>query len=271
MKHSPAVRAGWRERLHEIVYESDTFAGRSFDIVLLWCILASVIVVMLESVASVRATHGNLLSLIEWGFTLLFTIEYVLRLLSVEHPWRYARSFYGVVDLLSILPTYLNFLVPGLHTLLIIRILRLLRLFRVFKMTRYVVEADVLVQALRASWPKITIFLSTIILITAIMGALMYTIEGPANGFENIPAGMYWAIVTLTTVGFGDIVPHTLLGRFFSSALMVFGYGIIAVPTGFVTVELARAKSISVAACKSCGKQGHDIDARHCKYCGGKL
>lgn len=263
-----------RARLHEIIFEADTRAGRLFDLTLIWLILLSVATVILESVRSVRTQYGDLLYALEWFFTILFTIEYVLRLLSVRHPLRYATSFFGVVDLLAIIPTYLSLLVPGSQYLLVIRILRLLRVFRLLKLSEYVSEADTLRLALRASSRKISVFLSAVILLVVIIGALMYVVEGEAHGFTSIPISIYWAIVTLTTVGYGDISPRTSLGQMLASAVMIIGYGIIAVPTGIVTVELAQAargKKITRQSCPSCSADGHDSDAIYCKHCGASL
>ncbi|AKQ64133.1 Potassium voltage-gated channel subfamily KQT [Myxococcus hansupus] len=259
--------------MHEIIFESDTPAGKAFDIGLLWAILFSIIAVMLESVASVRESHGDFLRNVEWFFTGLFTLEYLLRLFSVSRPLRYARSFFGLVDLLALLPTFLSVLIPGAHSLLVIRVLRLLRVFRVLKLTHLLGQAEVLLTALRASRPKITVFLGTVLTIVVIMGTLMYVVEGRENGFDSIPRAMYWAIVTVTTVGFGDITPKTVPGQFIASILMVMGYGIIAVPTGIVSVELAAATRHAVdnRACPACGQQGHDLDAHFCKHCGQVL
>src|SRR5918992_838361 len=253
-----------RARLHEVIFESDTRAGRYFDLALIWLILLSVATVVLESVREVREQYGKLLYALEWVFTLLFTIEYCLRLLSVRHPLRYARSFFGIVDLLAIIPTYLSILVPGSQYLLVIRILRLLRVFRLLKLSEYVTEADTLRLALRASRRKISVFISAVLLLVVIIGALMYVIEGEANGFTSIPTSIYWAIVTLTTVGYGDLSPRTPLGQILASIVMVIGYGIIAVPTGIVSVELARAtrqERMTRQLCLACGAQGHDLDA----------
>lgn len=266
--------APWRKKLHTIIFEADTPGGKAFDVVLIVAIIMSVVVVMLDSVDIVRVETGKLMLWLEWGFTLLFTVEYGLRLLSLGNPMRYARSFFGVVDLLSILPTYLSLLVTGAETLLILRILRLLRIFRVFKLSQYLAQADILATALKASRYKITVFLISVLSLAVIMGALMYLVEGRASGFTSIPRGMYWAIVTMTTVGYGDITPHTVLGQMLSSLLMIMGYGIIAVPTGIVSVELAqtqRMMMVSTQACQQCAAEGHDIDAKHCKYCGAEL
>ena len=269
----PATRR--RARLHEIIFEADTRAGRLFDLVLIWLILLSVATVILESVREVREQYGELLYALEWFFTVLFTVEYFLRLLSVRRPLRYATSFFGVVDLLAIIPTYLSILVPGSQYLLVIRILRLFRVFRLLKLSEYVTEADTLRRALRASQRKISVFLSAVMLLVVIIGALMYVIEGEAHGFTSIPTSVYWAIVTLTTVGYGDLSPRTPLGQMLASIVMIIGYGIIAVPTGIVSVELAHAvrdqQKVSVRACPVCGAEGHDPDAVCCKYCGATL
>ena len=268
----PATRR--RARLHEIVFESDTRAGHYFDIILIWLIVLSVATVVLESVSEVRAEYGPLLYKLEWVFTLLFTAEYVLRLFSVRRPLRYATSFFGAVDLLAIIPTYLSIFVPGSQYLLVIRILRLLRVFRLLKLSEYVVEADTLRLALRASRRKISVFTSAVLLLVVIIGALMYVIEGEANGFTSIPRSIYWAIVTMTTVGYGDLSPRTSLGQIVASIVMVIGYGIIAVPTGIVSVELAHAvreRRVTGQACPACSAAGHDPDAIHCKYCGTRL
>lgn len=262
-----------RARLHEVVFEADTPAGKAFDVVVLTLILLSVGAVMLESVASIRAAHGQALYAAEWGFTLLFTVEYVLRLACVRQPLRYAVSFYGIVDLLAIVPTYLSILVPGSHSLLVVRSLRLLRIFRVFKLGQFVGEAAVLRTALRASARKITVFLGTVLTLVIIVGTLMYLVEGPENGFTSIPIAVYWAIVTMTTVGYGDIAPQTVPGQIIASLVMILGYGIIAVPTGIVTVELGglgRAR-VSTQACPDCGAEGHAPEARFCNRCGARL
>ena len=265
---------GRRARLHEIIFEANTRAGRLFDLALIWLILLSVATVILESVRSVRVRYGDLLYALEWFFTLLFTAEYVLRLVSVRRPHRYATSFFGVVDLLAIIPTYLSIFVPGSQYLLVIRILRLLRVFRLLKLTEYVEEADTLRRALRASSRKISVFISAVLLLVVIIGALMYVVEGEAHGFTSIPVSVYWAIVTLTTVGYGDLSPKTPFGQILASIVIVIGYGIIAVPTGIVSVELAQAtrqQKLTRQSCPSCGAEGHDPDAICCKYCGASL
>ena len=264
----------WRHRLHEVIFEADTPAGKAFDVLLIVSILASVAAVMAESVQSLRDAYGPLLVGIEWFFTLLFTAEYLLRLASVRRPVRYATSFFGVVDLLAILPTYLSLLVAGTHYLLVIRILRILRVFRVLKLVQYLDEARLLGRALKASSRKIQVFLFTVVTLMIIFGSLMYMIEGAAHGFTSIPRSIYWTVVTMTTVGYGDISPQTGPGQFLASVLMILGYGIIAVPTGIVTVEMSRAgnrRLVTTQACPDCAAEGHDADAAHCKFCGAKL
>jgi voltage-gated potassium channel len=263
-----------RARLHEIVFEADTAAGKAFDLSVLVCIVASVAAVVLESVASIRQHYGAELRALEWVFTVLFTIEYVLRLIAVKQPLRYAISFFGLVDLVSVLPNYLSLFVTGSQTLLVVRALRLLRIFRVLKLGSFLGEAQVLMHALRASRAKITVFLGTVLVLTLLMGSLLYLVEGPEHGFSSIPRGVYWAIVTMTTVGYGDLAPKTDLGQLIAACVMIMGYGILAVPTGIVSVELAaatRAKQWTTQACPSCSRGGHDADAKHCKYCGAQL
>lgn len=240
---------------------------------LLVAIVASVVVVLLDSVASVRARVGPTLRALEWGFTLLFTVEYLLRLASVNQPLRYMRSAYGIIDLVAILPTYLSVLLPGAQSLLVVRLLRLLRVFRVLKLAEYLRESRTLIQALRASARKIAVFLLTVLTIVVVVGTLMYVIEGERHGFTSIPISIYWAVVTLTTVGYGDLAPATVLGRSLAVVLMLTGYGIIAVPTGIVTVELTRATlaPISTQACPGCGIGGHEADATYCRKCGSRL
>lgn len=263
----------WRERFHEIIFEADTRSGKAFDVVLILSIVFSVVIVMLDSVKSYREVYGELFYEIEWFFTILFTIEYALRIFSVKKPRGYIFSFYGLVDLFSILPTYISLLIPGSQYFLVIRILRVLRVFRVLKFTQYLIEVDQLRKALASSRKKITVFIFTVVTITVIVGSLMYVIEGAENGFTSIPKGIYWAIVTLTTVGYGDISPQTNLGQMLSAAIMILGYGIIAVPTGIVTVELSRVKpgKQTTEVCPYCSREGHDADAEYCKYCGEHL
>ena len=266
--------APWRQQIHEIVFEADTPAGKLFDVVLIASIILSVVTVMFDSVADIHAAYGPLLLGIEWAFTLLFTLEYVLRLSSVCQPVRYATSFFGVVDLLAILPTYLSLLFAGTQSLLVIRALRLLRVFRVFKLGYYLREADSLVRALKASRAKIVVFITAVLSTAVIVGTLLHLIEGEVNGFTSIPRAVYWAIVTMTTVGYGDLAPRTVLGQIAASGLMILGYAIIAVPTGIVSVEIAQAamqRKVSTQACLACSREGHDSDATHCKYCGAAL
>jgi voltage-gated potassium channel len=267
------VTASLRERIHEIIFEAETPAGRLFDVILLWLILLSVLVVMLDSVAEVHQRFGDLLLIGEWILTALFTIEYLVRLWSVAKPLAYARSFFGIVDLLSILPAYLSLLFSGAQLLIVIRSLRLLRAFRVLKLAQLLGEATVLSSALRASRSKILVFVGTVVIAVTIIGSMMYVIEGPAHGFTSIPRGVYWAIVTITTVGYGDISPETPLGQALASVAMVLGYGIIAVPTGIVSVELAEATRVrsSERLCPACGAPGHDRDALFCKRCASAL
>lgn len=264
----------WQQKLHTIIFEADTIGGRLFDLALITLIGLSVAVVMLESVSSIRAKYGEILNLLEWIFTILFSIEYILRLISVGNAANYALSFFGIVDLLAILPTYLSLIIPGSHYLLSIRVLRLLRIFRVFKLTEYVAEGGVIAEALRASRRKILVFFFTVVMIIVIVGTLMYVVEGEEHGFKSIPTSIYWAVVTLTTVGYGDISPHTTLGRFVASLVMILGYSILAVPTGIVSAELSRAGKqhpVTTIACPQCSTYGHDPDAVHCKYCGSRL
>lgn len=263
----------FRRRLHEIIFEADTPAGRLFDVVLMVAIVSSVGVVLIESVAEARERFGPMLRMLEWGFTLLFTVEYGLRLYAVRQPWRYATSFFGVVDVLAVVPTYLSLVVPGAQGLLVIRILRLLRIFRVFKLANYLNESRQLWAALRASGRKIFIFLFVILTVVIIVGALMHVVEGPEHGFTSIPTSIYWAVVTLTTVGYGDISPATPFGQFLAMLVMLMGYGIIAVPTGIVTAEMTRIArdQISTQACHHCSAEGHQYDARFCRRCGRAL
>jgi len=282
----------FRQRLGDIIFETDTPAARGFDVALLWAIVLSVALVLLESMTGVRDRYGDLLRGLEWGFTALFTVEYVARIYTARRPLRYVRSFYGVIDALAILPTYLSIVLVGSQYLLVIRSLRLLRVFRVLKAARYLGQAGVLVRALRASREKITVFLVTVLTLVLIIGSAMYLIEGPRNGFDSIPVAIYWAIVTLTTVGYGDIAPGTPVGKVLAGAVMILGYAIIAVPTGIVTSELTRASvwesrpaptadpglapgagegSGGAPRCDACGAGGHAADAAYCRRCGAPL
>jgi voltage-gated potassium channel len=259
-----------RQRLFVIVFGTDTPAGRLFDVVLLWAIVISVVLVMAESVQEIKLQYGEALHVAELVFTGLFTLEYLLRLWIVKQPVRYARSFFGVVDLLSILPTYLSMIFGGAHTLMVIRSLRLLRVFRVLKLVRYISEARLLAQALSASRRKIMVFLLAVISLTVIFGTVMYLVESPETGFTSIPRSIYWAIVTLTTVGYGDIAPQTWLGQSLAAVIMILGYAIIAVPTGIVSVEMARLPEPG-QECTSCHATGHLPDARYCRKCGAEM
>jgi voltage-gated potassium channel len=265
---------GFRRRLYTVIFEADTVAGKRFDVLLVVAILVSIAVVMADSVPALVAKYGAQFTVLEWGFTLLFTAEYIARLCCVRHPWRYARSFFGVIDLLSILPTYFALLMPEASAFLDIRILRLLRIFRIFKLTLYINEYVRLGQALRASGRKILIFLSVVLMAVLILGTVMYVVEGPKNGFTSIPMAMYWATVTMTTVGYGDIVPQTVLGRMIASFMMLLGWGILAVPTGIVTAEMTSQRmnrKVTTRTCDHCLSEGHEPEARFCKDCGERL
>lgn len=272
-KHEPADKQDWRAKLHEIIFEADTPNGKLFDILLLIAIVLSVLAVMLESVSSISAKWGEELIIIEWAFTIIFTIEYLARMISVKRPMKYATSFFGVIDLLSILPTFASLFIAGSGSLMVIRVLRLLRIFRVLKLIAFLKEARVLADALRASRRKILVFLITVVSLVIILGTFMYIVEDAEAGFTSIPRSIYWAVVTLTTVGYGDIAPATAFGQFVASVIMILGYSILAVPTGIVGNELAKAenKRSNTQACRSCSREGHDNDAIHCKYCGDKL
>jgi len=266
---------GWRLKLYTIIFEADTHAGRLFDLILLMMIVLSVSVVFADSVTSLHNRYGDIFSVFEYFFTIIFTIEYGLRLLCVRYPLRYAKSFFGVVDLLSILPTYLALLFPGFHALIDVRVLRLLRIFRILGLSSYVNEYYSLILAIRRSTHKIFIFLSFVVMVTIIMGTVMYMVEGEANGFSNIPVSIYWAITTMTTVGYGDLSPQTGLGRFIASIMMLLGWGTLAVPTGIVTVELGQVRASSTGpttrSCHTCLTQGHLPDANFCMHCGHSL
>jgi len=269
---------GLRNRLYSIVFGTETRAGKLFDIILLWAILLSVLVVMLESVKEVRTNFEQLFFYIEWFFTILFTIEYLLRLFITAQPRKYAFSFIGIIDLLATIPTYLALFVAGGSYLVVIRSIRLLRIFRILKLGRYLSEASVLTSALASSRHKIMVFLGAVITIVMIMGTLMYMIEGGVSGFTSIPRSIYWAIVTVTTVGYGDIAPQTITGQFVASILMLMGYAIIAVPTGIVTSELTQAEQKkkqqekkNTKTCVICGTDDHDEDAIFCKHCAAQL
>lgn len=273
MKLPQGGSSGWRGKLHEIIFEADTPAGKAFDIALIWSVVLSVTTVVLESVSSIRASYADALHVVEWIFTILFTIEYVLRLLSVARPLAYATSFFGLVDLMAVIPTYVSVLVPGSQYLLSIRILRLLRIFRIFKLTEYLSEASVIRAALLASRRKISVFLFAVLTVIVVIGSAMYVVEGEEHGFSDIPTSIYWAIVTMTTVGYGDISPQTAFGKVLASIVMIMGYSILAVPTGIVTVEMSHAsrRGVTTQSCAACSAEGHDLDAAYCKYCGAPL
>ncbi len=265
---------GWRLRAYTIIFGTDTRAGRLFDEILIVAILLSVAVVIADSVQSLSARYAVEFDVLEWGFTLLFTAEYVARLACVRHPMRYATSFFGVVDLLSVLPTYLALFVPEAQAFLDVRILRLLRMFRVLKLTAYVWEYQALGRALAESRRKILVFLSVVLMIVVIMGTVMYVIEGPENGFTSIPTAIYWAVTTMTTVGFGDITPKTDAGRFVASVMMLVGWGTLAVPTGIVTAEMTARRLASAAGgrdCPACGARDHRPEAGYCWHCGAPI
>lgn len=267
-------RTGWRESLHETIYESNTPAGRIFDISLLVLILLSILVVILDSIKVYRVRYGDVFNTLEWIFTIVFTIEYILRLVSIRQPLKYVFSFLGMIDLLAIIPSYLSIFISGGESLLVFRALRLLRVFRIFKLSHYISEMKFLGVAIKGSLRKISIFMLIVLMLVIILGSVMYLVEGGTNGFTSIPESIYWAIVTITTVGYGDITPATTIGKFVASLIMMIGYGIIAVPTGIITTEMALAvkeKGHMHEVCRRCGKEGHDADARFCKNCGEKL
>lgn len=261
-----------KQKLHEIIFEADTPKGKLFDIVLLVAIFLSVLVVMLESVPDLHNKYWVEFYFIEWFFTALFTVEYILRIWSIKKPWGYVKSFYGIIDLLSILPTYLSLFIVGSQSLIVIRALRLLRIFRILKLPRYIGESDFIIRSLISSRRKIAVFLFAVMLITVIFGTIMFLIEGPEHGFTSIPTSIYWAIVTLTTVGYGDISPGTIVGQMLASFIMILGYGIIAVPTGIVTAEMARSPlRTNTQSCPHCGEAKHINKADYCHNCGKRL
>lgn len=263
------------KELHDIIFGTHSRSGKIFDIVLMIAIILSIIVVMLDSVAWIHNDYGQALYIAEWIFTILFTIEYILRIATAYSKSKYIFSFYGIIDLLAILPTYISLFLAGYQYLIIIRVLRLLRIFRILKLYRFIGASSHLIESLKASRHKIAVFLSAVMAIVVVMGAAMYLIEGPENGFRSIPESIYWAIITLTTVGYGDITPMTALGKALASIIMITGYSIIAVPTGIITAELTKKsknpeKSVG-QCCSECGCEGHDSDASYCKVCGKEL
>lgn len=263
-----------KERINRIIFETDTPGGKLFDVLLIVLIFLSIILVMLESVVSIQNEFGKILKILEWMVTIVFTIEYIVRIWIAHKPIKFIFSFFGIVDFLSFLPTYIAIFLSGTHGLMVIRALRLLRVFRVLKLNRYVEEGNSLIMALKASRYKIGMFLYAVLMIIIVIGAVMYLVEGEMSGFDSIPRSMYWVIVTITTVGFGDIVPQTTLGQFIASFIMILGYAIIAVPTGIVTAEISMAKKAlqsDSTCCKNCDFDDHDKDANFCKKCGSQL
>ncbi|WP_372774856.1 ion transporter [Mangrovibacterium sp.] len=261
-----------RQKLYNIIFEAETPTGKIFDLSLLLIILSSIILVMLESVPEIKLKYGDTLHILEWIITIFFSIEYILRIWVVHKPWSYISSFYGIIDLLSVIPTYLSLIVVGSHSLMVIRAIRLLRIFRILKLNRFTQAGQNLGKALWASREKISVFLFFVVNVVIIVGTLMYLIEGPTNGFKSIPASIYWAIVTMTTVGYGDISPQTPSGQFMASLVMIVGYSVIAVPTGIVTSEIIKgSRSTNTQTCSNCLYDRHDDDAKFCKKCGTQL
>ena len=265
----------WKQKLHEVIYEADTSGGKLFDVILLIMILASIILVMLESVNYLNEKYASFFNISEWVITIIFTIEYFLRIISINKPQKYIFSFFGIVDFLSTIPKYLSILFVGTHALVALRALRLLRIFRILKLARFVGESNNLVKALKASRAKISVFLFAVLIVSIILGTVMYLIEGPEHGFTSIPRSVYWCIVTLTTVGYGDISPETSLGQFIASIVMILGYGIIAVPTGIVSTEYAHQANntvdLNTQSCGNCNESTHSDNAKFCHKCGKEL
>ncbi|MCF8378884.1 MAG: ion transporter [Bacteroidales bacterium] len=263
----------WKAKLGNTIFESDTPAGKGFDVLLLFVIIISVMLVVFESIPDINAKYGHGLKISEWIITLIFSTEYILRITVAHHPKKYIFSFFGIIDLLSVIPTYLSLVFVGAQGLMVIRTLRLLRVFRILKLTRYTSEGSILLQALKASRIKISVFIFAILMIITIIGTLMYLIEGEQNGFTSIPIGIYWAIVTLTTVGYGDITPVTDLGKFISAIVMLLGYAIIVIPTGIVSAEMVHSTKMkkNTLSCNKCGHKSHEKDARFCSNCGEKF
>lgn len=269
-----------KEKLREIIFGVATPAGRAFDVVLVILIFMSILLVMLESVPSIQQKYGDLFYVLEWGITIFFTAEYLLRIWIVSKPSRYIFSFYGIIDFLAILPSFVGIFIANTHGLMVIRGLRLLRIFRILKLTRYTKESSVLLDSLKASKAKISVFLFAVLMMVVIIGTLMYIIEGQESGFVSIPKSIYWAIVTLTTVGYGDMAPTTSLGQFLASFVMIIGYGVIAVPTGIVSAEMSNQnkkyerkelRDLAKKICENCGRKGHKYHAKYCCYCGERL
>jgi voltage-gated potassium channel len=269
-----ANKTSWREKIHEIIYEADTPEGKLFDVILLITIIASILLVMLESVESIDFKYHDYLNIGEWIITIFFSIEYILRIISIKKPLKYIFSFYGIIDLLSTIPMYLTFILVGSHSLVALRALRLLRVFRILKLARYTGASEKLTLAMRASKAKISVFLFFIVIVCIILGTVMYMVEGQENGFTNIPKSIYWAIVTLTTVGFGDIAPQTPLGQLIASVIMILGYAVIAIPTGIVSSELTKStlnEDVNTQSCPNCLKEKHKDNAIYCYNCGSVL
>jgi len=263
-----------KNKLYIIIFEADTKGGRLFDLALIFCILFSTLIAMLESVEEVRMGYLYELRVVEWIITIIFTIEYIIRLYILKNKMNYVRSFYGMIDLMSILPTFIDLILPGTRYLTILRILRLLRIFRILKLFKYVRESSMLMHAIKNSKVKILVFVFAVLNIAFIFGSFMYVIEGPENGFTSIPRSVYWAIVTLSTVGYGDIAPGTVLGQILTTFIIILGYGIIAVPTGIISLEMRLAHKNNqtlTRLCQLCMHEGHDQDATFCKKCGGRL
>ncbi len=276
--HIPRTLSGWRLRWYNIIFEADTAAGKRFDLLLVWAIIISLLVIMLDSVQSIHDEYTDLLDVVEWCFTLLFTLEYLARIICSPNPWRYIKSFMGIIDLVSILPSFVALVIPEAYALLDVRIMRLLRIFRILKMAGYVEEYQWLLISVADSRRKIGVFLSIIMALVVILGTMLYVVEGPANGFTSVPTAIYWAISTVTTVGFGDITPKTDIGRFIASVMMVFGWGILAVPTGIVSAEMIAQQALkktltesTTRSCHSCMTEGHSAEAKFCMHCGAEL
>lgn len=263
----------WKSKLHEVIYEADTKAGKWFDLLLIFAIVASIILVMLESVESLDKDYHTFFNIAEWVITILFTLEYFTRIIAINKPSKYIFSFYGIIDFLATIPKYLSLIFAGTHALVALRALRLLRVFRILKLARYLGASNKLISALQASKIKIAVFVFAVVVLTIILGTVMYLVEGPQNGFTSIPRSMYWAIVTLTTVGYGDVAPHTPFGQFIASLVMILGYGIIAVPTGIVTSEMTKLDSVNTntQSCPNCSSGSHSDKAGFCYKCGFKL
>ena len=272
MSYNSKHKIPLKQRLHEIIYEADTRAGKLFDVILLIAILASILFVMLESIQSIDKAYGSYLDIAEWVITILFSLEYVLRIITVKKPWKYIFSFYGIIDLLSTIPKYVSLILIDSHNLAVLRALRLLRIFRILKITRYIGASNRLLIALKSSRAKISVFLLFVFILCIILGTIMYMIEGAENGFTSIPRSVYWAIVTLTTVGYGDIAPVTALGQLIASAIMILGYAIIAIPTGIVGSEIMNANiHTNTQSCPNCMRDSHQDGAIYCYHCGDKL